>query len=126
MKYGFAYIPTVGRLNTFKQAFHRAFRKAQLNQISRLEISFDPFTGKQAESLRLYILTDHHCLAMRIILNDLLYAYRLLFINVSFAYRLFAFHIDTPKIRQTNFKCMMKLNVLCDRTEPKMEVTFSK
>lgn len=53
MKYGLAYIPTVGRLNTFMHAFYRAFQKAQLNQVSRIEMTFDPFTGKQAESLRL-------------------------------------------------------------------------
>lgn len=39
-------------------------------------------------------------------------------------FRLFAFHVDTLKIRQTNYKCAMKLNVVCDRTEPHIAVTL--
>lgn len=51
-KYGIRYIPRIGKLNDPDTSFYRAMRGVQLTQVSKVEMMFDPFTGKQAESIR--------------------------------------------------------------------------
>lgn len=60
MKFGIAYLPSVGRLNDFASAFHRLMKNVQLGQVSRIEMMFDPFTGKTAESLRSFIFISDY------------------------------------------------------------------
>jgi len=35
-------------------------------------------------------------------------------------------HVNVPKIRQTNLNCSVKIDVVSDRTEPRVEVKFGK
>ena len=52
MKYGASFVPRFGRLNNEKMAFYREMKKIQLTHVSRVECTFDPFSGKKAQSLR--------------------------------------------------------------------------
>ncbi|XP_067931179.1 large ribosomal subunit protein mL53-like [Watersipora subatra] len=91
MKYGFKYIPFVGRLSSFNTDFYNTLKTLQLNSVAKIDMKLDPFSGK----------------------------------DITESLRTFAFHIDTPKIRQTNYKCGVKLNFVCDRSEPQMHVKFN-
>ncbi|KAI0217452.1 hypothetical protein LSAT2_030747 [Lamellibrachia satsuma] len=42
----------------------------------------------------------------------------------TLAKREFMHHVNVPKIRQTNFNCSVKVDVLSDRTPPRIEVKF--
>ncbi|KAK2192552.1 hypothetical protein NP493_28g09035 [Ridgeia piscesae] len=39
--------------------------------------------------------------------------------------REFMHHVNVPKIRQTNLNCSVKIDVVSDRTEPRVEVKFA-
>ncbi|RZB40399.1 39S ribosomal protein L53, mitochondrial [Asbolus verrucosus] len=34
----------------------------------------------------------------------------------------FLFHISTPKVTETNLNCIIKSNVVCDRSEPEIKI----
>ena len=52
MKYGYKYLPHVGKLSNYASQLWIALKELQLNHVSRIDMKFDPFTGQKANSLR--------------------------------------------------------------------------
>jgi len=52
MKYGLRFVPRVGQLDAFGAAVARSMKQVNLAHVSKIEMKFDPFSGKAAESLR--------------------------------------------------------------------------